>query len=408
MPKAANRKTKKDWRKGIDTSNVERALDGLNEEEKLYGKKLNEQSNDDLFMIDVRGDEKVKSKVKKPLKSLMVLNQRSAVPTPSTKFTNREKSVNYDDKKRLNAIAKKQMKGPFGAKFKNLSGSTIASQGLSKAAKEAGTYNLWDDAKQAQDNELKNLDDNEGFEIVGKTKKTIKTPKVPHYDTKVEAIETPHGGQSYNPSSEQHEELLRQAYDNELQRKLKADEAAQIRRKFQSSKATSNNESNLVNGMAIDSEGEEPVEDDDEESIEDNDNKTHDEQELDPESRDKKRIEEFRLAKKKRKAALNLKKEKLERDRRAFLKSQKQTIHQASGISKALKKKVHNQQLRAQARKEVVEAKRRGEGGFEGRRIGQHVVPKGEIDVQLGDDLSESLRGMKVRIVFKKIITKFY
>lgn len=35
-------------------------------------------------------------------------------------------------------------------------------------------------------------------------------------------------------------------------------------------------------------------------------------------------------------------------------------------------------------------------GGMKGRRLGKHRVPEGDIDVQLGEDLSESLRALKV------------
>lgn len=35
--------------------------------------------------------------------------------------------------------------------------------------------------------------------------------------------------------------------------------------------------------------------------------------------------------------------------------------------------------------------------GLAGQRLGKHIVKEGELDVQLGEDLSESLRGLKVR-----------
>jgi nucleolar protein 53 len=35
-------------------------------------------------------------------------------------------------------------------------------------------------------------------------------------------------------------------------------------------------------------------------------------------------------------------------------------------------------------------------GGLSGTKLGRHRVGSGEIDVQLGEDLSESLRGLKV------------
>jgi nucleolar protein 53 len=34
--------------------------------------------------------------------------------------------------------------------------------------------------------------------------------------------------------------------------------------------------------------------------------------------------------------------------------------------------------------------------GLAGVRLGRHKVPEGELEVQLGEDLSESLRGLKV------------
>ena len=36
--------------------------------------------------------------------------------------------------------------------------------------------------------------------------------------------------------------------------------------------------------------------------------------------------------------------------------------------------------------------------GLAGRKLGKHVVPEAEPEAQLGEDLSESLRGLKVRI----------
>lgn len=35
--------------------------------------------------------------------------------------------------------------------------------------------------------------------------------------------------------------------------------------------------------------------------------------------------------------------------------------------------------------------------GLAGQRLGKHYVPEGDIDVQLGEDLTESFRGLKVR-----------
>jgi len=34
--------------------------------------------------------------------------------------------------------------------------------------------------------------------------------------------------------------------------------------------------------------------------------------------------------------------------------------------------------------------------GLAGKKLGKYIVPEGEVDVQLGEELSETLRGLKV------------
>jgi hypothetical protein len=38
--------------------------------------------------------------------------------------------------------------------------------------------------------------------------------------------------------------------------------------------------------------------------------------------------------------------------------------------------------------------------GLAGQKFGKHVVREGEVDVQLGEELSESLRGLQVSMLF--------
>lgn len=57
------------------------------------------------------------------------------------------------------------------------------------------------------------------------------------------------------------------------------------------------------------------------------------------------------------------------------------------------------------AREEVLAQKRAAEllklkqHGLSGKRLGKHKVPEGQLDVQLGEDLTESLRALKVCIL---------
>ena len=50
----------------------------------------------------------------------------------------------------------------------------------------------------------------------------------------------------------------------------------------------------------------------------------------------------------------------------------------------------------AAAERRAKEEARLAQGGLAGQRLGKHVVREGDVDVQLGEELSESLRGLQV------------
>ena len=68
--------------------------------------------------------------------------------------------------------------------------------------------------------------------------------------------------------------------------------------------------------------------------------------------------------------------------------------------AKALRKAISNslatrERLRAQRQVELQEKLKQG---LAGQKIGKYKVPENPIDVQLGEELSESLRGLKVSL----------
>jgi nucleolar protein 53 len=74
-------------------------------------------------------------------------------------------------------------------------------------------------------------------------------------------------------------------------------------------------------------------------------------------------------------------------------------LHASVDTVKTLRKATDNTLVeREQAAEErrAKEEARLAQGGLAGQRLGKHVVRKGEVDVQLGEDLSESLRGLQV------------
>ncbi|CAG8576468.1 36309_t:CDS:2 [Gigaspora margarita] len=79
----SSRKGKKAWRKNVDITEVEEALEKIRDEEKTLGGKLGDISTESLFSIDVKGDSEVKKKVDKKSVKLhidQVLENRSKIP----------------------------------------------------------------------------------------------------------------------------------------------------------------------------------------------------------------------------------------------------------------------------------------------------------------------------------------
>ena len=79
----ASRKGKKAWRKNIDLSATEAALEDLREQERAEGVPAHKRSNAELFMEDRSGQETTlarQAREKRKLKSQEILAHRSAVP----------------------------------------------------------------------------------------------------------------------------------------------------------------------------------------------------------------------------------------------------------------------------------------------------------------------------------------
>lgn len=81
--KQPSRKGKKSWRKNIDLSATEAALEDIREQERAVGAPAYTQANDQLFVEDRRGQETQlarQAREKRKLKSQEILEARSAVP----------------------------------------------------------------------------------------------------------------------------------------------------------------------------------------------------------------------------------------------------------------------------------------------------------------------------------------
>lgn len=375
----SSRKGKKAWRKNIDIDEVEEGLEELRVEERVTGSTLHKKKDEDLFTVDVKGDEQVRKSLRprfstSQLTYTKILQQRSAVPavvsrTSSSKPAYKRK-LSHEEKDRLLRMAKKPRKGPFNAVMDHTEfGAGSALLELSEAAKKSGSYDPWSQPQEEEQEETE--------EFVPK-KAAPKKPEVDHprKHIAVPAVPSPHEGTSYNPPVEAHTSLLRKAVEAEEKRMREEEELK--RTKEQIAQARKVAQAEIVEGVAPGMTVQEVV--DEEEPQESGEVPT-------------KKIPE-RKTKAERKKAEKLRAEKRLLAERAAQKRLLAAVPAAKALRKRQMKALREREAQLRERHEQ-EMKEKQAKGLAGQRLGKHIVPEGEIDVQLGEDLSESLRTLK-------------
>jgi len=74
-------------------------------------------------------------------------------------------------------------------------------------------------------------------------------------------------------------------------------------------------------------------------------------------------------------------------------------LHASVDAVKTLRKAANHtlaEHEQAANKRRAKEEARLAQGGLAGQKLGKHIVREGGVDVQLGEDLSESLRGLQV------------
>jgi len=119
-------------------------------EERVIGTTLQKTQDIDLFQVDVKGDDRIRSTLPRrssiQLTSLKILSQRSAVPAVASRISGekRKSRLTPAEKDRLLRMAKRPRKGPFNSildpsEYK--SGMSVVE--LSQAVKASGRYDPW-------------------------------------------------------------------------------------------------------------------------------------------------------------------------------------------------------------------------------------------------------------------------
>lgn len=312
----------------------------------------------------------------KPLRSLAVLTEHSAVPSltsrpivPSTRKT----KMSNAEKERLKRIARK----------------TSSSVLVTQPAQSADVKTIGEINKDAwtEDQCVKVPG---GYGEEGMIKRTVKVPKTLRERREIylenqvstgRGMEKPDEGTSYNPKAEAHSRLIELAVEEEkAQLKKEEEEAERIKVLGEVIKARRpiivGDE--YASGMTVG-----PGEEDEEETNESSGSRI------------------IKPTKRKTQAQRNKAKRVKEQERLEKIeKSQRRlqaeiTSLGKGGIRKALEEKQRKMD-EAEKLAKLVKKERERLGLEGGEKVGKHRVEKGRVTVQLGEDLAESLRQVKV------------
>ncbi|KAK3828556.1 MAG: ribosome biogenesis protein Nop53/GLTSCR2 [Benniella sp.] len=403
LNRKGSRKGKKAWRKNVDITDVERNLDELRAEERTTGGKVHQQPNESLFVFDTQGDGKVQKELRKdrPLKMDEILAQRSKVPAVSGRRTSAStishptikknaKISKAEKAKLLDLIKRKTSNSLFAPVTKPLGRS-----GMTDAVRAAGKFDIWaDDNEEEEEEDMDRSEDHQqddskmevdDFIVDIVTKAPVKAPKSFKQKQKVAipAVKEAHPGASYNPTMKDHQSLLLLAHNDEVK----------SLEQWENLNAQLAYPKELDQMVAFDDRTGGLLEDSDEEEEEEEEGEEEEEEENDAEDstdvkskkqKGKKTItERNRLAR----AAEKAKEE-------ARIKRDKDLNKQTNRV-KEIMKVVEEEEADMERKHQESDKKKEQKEKAGMKRVGRFNVPKERIEVQLQDELSESLRQLK-------------
>ncbi|KAG9128573.1 hypothetical protein FRC07_000006 [Ceratobasidium sp. 392] len=382
----SSRKGKKAWRKHVDIEDVEDTLEEMRDEERITGGPVHTKSDSELFEVDVHGDEQLKRQQQKHklLRSEQILAERSAVPAVFSRASSVPTPTPAESSKshiRVSAAERAKL-ARIAHRTKN---PLDAAQGRSRlapseAVKRSGRYDVWAVENANPDAVVRAMHTAEAREYLLPIVRSHKArapprapPSVPPLTnaTLPSAVQPPEQGSSYNPTYEAHQDLLRAAHEREEKRVAESEQAEQVRRRMEAARE----EGQGLKGMLVD-EGNESKEEEYEED--------EDVEVLGPVKMPGRKTSQQR-----RKAAKALADKKFRADV-AFKRQQLGSVNALKSIHRAAKR-AQTESERAAAQRALKQLTK----GLIGMRIGKHRVKEGDIDVQLGEDLAESLRELK-------------
>ncbi|XP_068172653.1 ribosome biogenesis protein NOP53 [Antennarius striatus] len=382
--KRLNKNKKKNWNKHSDINDVEEFLEDVRHQERTTGGLLSEKPDDSLFFLDAGQSQKAEQKVtehvkgkkrkgkeSRPLRIDLILQHDSLVPPPKDVLAYQQPNA-----KKLRRIAQKAeqlaAKGVVFRREKQLLNRRPIAKTAKKAATEANNnpdrkyYDIWgQEAKSSAD----------PWFLQQTGKKLVKRPERLNVKPSVlPAVEVIAPGGSYNPDFFSHQELLQEAHEVEVKKKKEED---RIERQLAVNKEETATEETTLREQV---EGLEEEESEEEEAAANDDECVA--------------VGAITLAAKKterqrkREKAEKIKEQQRVADRRKV--EERQQLFQLRSIKAAIRQQDQRTVTRQKRRK----AKQEAEKALP-RRLGKLKFQPQDMEVQLSDELSGSLRQLK-------------
>ncbi|XP_022905580.2 ribosome biogenesis protein NOP53 [Onthophagus taurus] len=220
--KRISKKKKSSWRK-TDIKDVEEFLEDQRLEERL-GQPFSTLKDEEFFSIDVAPQvenltkrEKRKIKAAAPPKCYPMLQPHTKVPDPISK----RNRVRTKEERKCPILKKKEQEMKLKGILKKKELQRISDRQRSQDKKEIEEENekevrdIWDENDGKDDEWIDKLTKRHTLRGVGKLTKVI--PRMKNtLNGVLPKVEAPHPGMSYNPSYEDHQDLLKEVADKEL------------------------------------------------------------------------------------------------------------------------------------------------------------------------------------------------
>ncbi|XP_078042487.1 ribosome biogenesis protein NOP53 [Augochlora pura] len=265
-----SKKTKKSWRKHVDVKDVDKFLEDSRQQERLGS--FSNRKNSDLFVISTKPEILSKKARRELLKSkeaqcFNVLKPHSAVPDPIAK---RNRVRTKEERKnpvilKMEALKKAQGIVKLKERLRLKNKAIAAKRKLIKPKTGEFTSDVWE---EKTDNRIdtKWLDpDTVRHTMIQFGVKKKRLPTSLHKKPSVlPAIEIPHPGTSYNPSYEDHQKLLQEVAEKELELIKEEKHLERVTTKMFKKVPLAEKEKNFINEMSegLDLENEITMEDD--------------------------------------------------------------------------------------------------------------------------------------------------